>query len=488
MPPMGSDMTGPDVRTTPIPGLLEVDLPVHRDPRGWFKENWQRAKMVALGLPDFGPVQHSVAFNESAGTTRGVHAEPWDKFVSVVAGRAFGLWVDLREGESFGRVHTSELNPATAVFVPRGVGNAYQTLTDGTVYSYLVNAHWSADASYTHLNLADERLRGRWPIPLERATVSDKDRAHPPLDRVRPIPDPPTLVLGATGQVGQAFRTLLPGARALSRAELDLSRPEQIAEFDFTGVGTVINAAAFTAVDAAETPAGRRQAWATNAVAVADLARAAREHRFTLVHYSTDYVFDGRGGSGADGAYREDDPINPLNVYGQTKAAGELAVQQAPRHYLIRTSWVVGEGRNFISTMRSLARQGAKPHVVDDQRGRLTFAADLARATIHLLDHGAAFGTYHVTNSGPPATWADIARTVFEHTGRDAGDITPVSTADYVARSTEQQAPRPGVSVLDLAKLEAAGYRMPGHRETLAQELDRLGGPVSPRSAANPGG
>ena len=133
----------PAVHPTAIPGLLVVDLVVHEDARGWFKENWQRAKMTALGLPDFGPVQHSMSFNTQAGVTRGFHAEPWDKLVSVAHGRIFGAWVDLREGDSFGQVATVELGPDKAVFVPRGVANSYQTLVDDTVYSYLVNDHWS---------------------------------------------------------------------------------------------------------------------------------------------------------------------------------------------------------------------------------------------------------------------------------------------------------------------------------------------------------
>ncbi len=108
--PRRSDMTGPEISTTPIPGLLVVRMPVHADNRGWFKENWQRAKMVAAGLPDFGPVQHNIAFNTSAGTTRGIHAEPWDKLVSVATGRVFGAWVDLRAGESFGTTFTAELD------------------------------------------------------------------------------------------------------------------------------------------------------------------------------------------------------------------------------------------------------------------------------------------------------------------------------------------------------------------------------------------
>ena len=94
---------------TPIPGLAVFELPVHGDARGWFKENWQREKMTALGLPDFGPVQNNISFNDAVGTTRGIHAEPWDKWVSVATGRIFGAWVDLREGPSFGAVFTTEL-------------------------------------------------------------------------------------------------------------------------------------------------------------------------------------------------------------------------------------------------------------------------------------------------------------------------------------------------------------------------------------------
>ena len=121
-----------NVRATDIPGLLVIDLPVHGDNRGWFKENWQREKMRAAGLPDFDPVQNNISFNTSVGTTRGIHAEPWDKYVSVASGRIFGAWVDLRAGESFGRVVTVELGPDTAIFVPRGVGNAFQTLQEIT--------------------------------------------------------------------------------------------------------------------------------------------------------------------------------------------------------------------------------------------------------------------------------------------------------------------------------------------------------------------
>jgi len=124
------------------------------------------------------------------GVTRGIHAEPWDKFVSVATGRVFGAWVDLREGPSFGTVYTCEIDPSVAVFVPRGVGNAYQTLEPNTAYTYLVNDHWSPDVQYTFLNLADETANVPWPIPLAEAILSDKDKAHPRLADVAPFPSP----------------------------------------------------------------------------------------------------------------------------------------------------------------------------------------------------------------------------------------------------------------------------------------------------------
>ena len=176
------------VSPTAIDGLLVIGLDVRADNRGWFKENWQRAKMVALGLPDFAPVQNNVSFNTAAGATRGIHAEPWDKLVSVAHGRVFGAWVDLRPGDGFGRVVTAELGPDTAVFVPRGVGNAFQTLEDDTAYSYLVNDHWSPAAkdSYTFCNLADETLAIAWPIPLEQAELSEADKTPSAVDGGQP--------------------------------------------------------------------------------------------------------------------------------------------------------------------------------------------------------------------------------------------------------------------------------------------------------------
>jgi dTDP-4-dehydrorhamnose 3,5-epimerase/reductase len=467
------------VHETPIPGLLLVDIPLHGDNRGWFKENWQRQAMVELGLPDFGPVQNNVSFNAAAGTTRGIHAEPWDKFVSVVAGRAFGAWVDLREGPGFGQLFTAELDPATAVFVPRGVGNAFQTLEPNTVYSYLVNEHWSASAKYTLLNLADETVAVPWPVPLERAELSYKDRAHPRLAEVVPVPPRRTLVLGADGQLGKALRAEYdgdpgPGSARLEfagRDSFDLASPEAFASHSWSDYGAVINAAAFTAVDDAETPEGRRAAWEVNAAAVARLARTAVEHRLTLVHISSDYVFDG-----VAHLHSDTEPWAPLGVYGQSKAAGEAAVSVVPRHYLVRSSWVVGEGKNFVRTMASLAGQGVKPRVVNDQFGRLSFAQDLAAGIKHLLSSKAPYGSYNLSNSGPMQSWAEIAADVFELCGRAREDVMGVTSDEYFGGLPEGRpfAPRPSNSALDLTKIEATGFVPPPASERLREYVSRL--------------
>ena len=244
------------VAETGIGGLKAVDLAVHGDPRGWFKENWQRAKMTALGIPDLRVVQNNVSYNEKRGVTRGIHAEPWDKFISVARGSVFG---------------------------------------------------------------------------------------------------------------------------------------------------------AYTAVDRAETPEGRAIAWKANATGPALLARTCAEHGITLVHVSSDYVFDGTAE-----VHTEDEPLSPLSVYGQTKAAGDIAVAGCPRHYIMRGSWVIGEGHNLVKTMKGLSDRVADPEdkltqvtVVDDQLGRLTFTRDMAAAIFYVLGTHSPTGPTTApapTRSGPGPT------------------------------------------------------------------------------------
>lgn len=438
------------VHETPIPGLIVLNLPVHGDARGWFKENWQREKMTAAGidLPNFGPVQNNISFNDGIGTTRGIHAEPWDKYVSVATGRIFGAWVDLREGETFGAVFTVELDPSVAIFVPRGVGNSYQTLEPDTAYTYLVNDHWSPDATYTFLNLADETAAIQWPIALDEVEISTKDQQHPRLADVVPMPRKKILITGADGQLGRALRREFgdrPWIEYATRTELDLTSPDLAVARRWRDYDTIVNGAAYTKVDLAETPAGRTDAWSANVTAVAALARIAVANGITLVHVSSDYVFDGS----KDGAYTSEDAVSPLGVYGQTKAAGDAIVSVVPQHYIVRTSWVVGDGHNFVRTMADLAARGVDPKVVDDQTGRLTLASDVASRIRRLLESGAPFGVHNVTSAGEPGTWYDVAREVFRLTGHDPERVSGVSTDDYYAAARGPVSDRPRNSVLE---------------------------------------
>lgn len=180
-------MTGPTVSQTTIPGVLHVELEVFTDDRGWFKESFQQAKLEELGLPRLEIVQNNVSYNAEVGVTRGIHAEPWDKYISPAFGKVFTAIVDLREGPGFGKLETFELTPAQGLYVPRGCGNSFCTLEPNTVYNYLVNAHWSPDAKYTLVNLFDPQLDVPWPLPKDQLIYSEKDADHPMLDTVAPI-------------------------------------------------------------------------------------------------------------------------------------------------------------------------------------------------------------------------------------------------------------------------------------------------------------
>lgn len=170
-----------EVKTTDIPGLLIIELPVQVNPGGWFVENWHQADLTTSIGTGFLPVQHNITHVEKRGVTRGFHAEPWDRYVSVLSGRAFAAWVDLREGESFGRTATQELVPGTSVFVPRGVGNAHQVLSEATTFSYLMAEHWTPEGSQRTVsaNLFDPTIDIHWPILKHNAVLSERDLHAP---------------------------------------------------------------------------------------------------------------------------------------------------------------------------------------------------------------------------------------------------------------------------------------------------------------------
>ncbi len=170
-----------------IPGVFIISLELYKDNRGWFKENYQKQKMESLGLPPFEVVQNNFSFNTHKGIARGLHAEPWEKYISISNGSIFGVWVDLRKGQNFGKVMTLEITPNIAVFVPKGVANGYQTLEENITYTYLVNEHWSPQAKYTLVNMQDPSLNIKWPISINDDLISEKDKLHPYINEITPV-------------------------------------------------------------------------------------------------------------------------------------------------------------------------------------------------------------------------------------------------------------------------------------------------------------
>jgi len=255
------------------------------------------------------------------------------------------------------------------------------------------------------------------------------------------------LLTGATGQVGWELRkTLAPlgEVRAFDRFGLDLAdTPPLVATVRALQPEVIVNAAAYTAVDKAESE--RDQAFAVNATAPRVLAEEAKRIGALLVHYSTDYVFDGT----KDAPYVEGDAPHPISVYGASKLAGERAIAgTACRYLILRTSWVYGpRGKNFYLTMLRLAKERPDLKVVDDQVGAPTSSLEIARATATLLDKGAQ-GLYHMTAAGE-TSWCGFARAILARAGI-ATPVVPIRTEDYPT-----PAKRPRNSRLDCSRLRA---------------------------------
>jgi len=273
------------------------------------------------------------------------------------------------------------------------------------------------------------------------------------------------LLIGASGMLGRAWGELLGregiGHDAPPRSEVDLATADWSRLGGYT---TVVNCAAWTDVDGAE--AREAEATAINGEAVGRVARGCAEHGTTLVHYSTDYVFNGQ----ASEPYTVDAPIEPLNAYGRSKAAGEAAIAASGcRHLTVRTSWLYAPwGKNFVRTMANLCRTKDELRVVNDQRGRPTSAEHLASATLGLLRAGVD-GFAHVTDGGA-CTWFGFASEINRLAAGGRCDVKPCTSDEF-----PRPAPRPTYSVLDLSGTEAAIGPMPDWKQNLAGVIDRLG-------------
>ncbi len=268
-------------------------------------------------------------------------------------------------------------------------------------------------------------------------------------------------ITGANGQLGTALKQKYPNAQTADINELDITNKKSVENFDWSTVSVILNAAAYTNVDGAETSEGRISAWAVNADAVANLVAVSAQHDITLVHVSTDYVFDG-----TQNPHKEDEPFSPISVYGASKAAGDLVVSLSPKFYILRSSWVIGEGKNFVRTMLELGKKDISPTVVADQVGRLTFTSELVKAIDHLLVINAPYGTYNLSNRGDSSSWADITRNIFQEAKFDKLSVTDTTTSEYFAGKVGI-APRPLQSTLDLSKINSTSFNSTDWKDDL---------------------
>lgn len=275
-----------------------------------------------------------------------------------------------------------------------------------------------------------------------------------------------------TGAQGMLARALVPElcrrgheVVALSRAELDVT-DEAVVEARVLAErpDAVVQCAAYTNVDRAEEEEDR--ATRVNADAAGYLARACDRVGALVVYPSTDYVFAGT----ATEPYRPDAIPEPVNAYGRSKLAGERAAAASRRALVVRTSWLYGAGgANFVDTIRRLASEREELRVVDDQVGRPTWVASLARTTCELMETGTT-GIFHATDGGPPVSWWGLAREIVAHESRPV-EVVPVPSSEF-----PRPAARPAYSVLDCSGTEAAcGRSLPDWRETLASYLERQG-------------
>src|SRR6266540_7154396 len=269
------------------------------------------------------------------------------------------------------------------------------------------------------------------------------------------------LVVGASGMLGHDLMEVLSGdVRGVDVGEIDITSLESTRRVLLTlRPEVVVNAAAYTDVDGCET--NRELAMQVNGEGVAHLALVALEIGAKLVHVSTDYVFDGK----KDTPWLEDDPPNPLSVYGESKLAGELNARLVPDHLIVRTQWLYGlHGKNFVETMLNLARDRKELSVVDDQIGSPTWTVDLALAIKALIDNGCR-GIYHAANAGS-CSWNGFAGAIFEEAGLD------VTVNTMTTKELGRPAIRPLYSHLDCGKLvNDAGFQPESWRDALRKYL-----------------
>lgn len=437
------------------------------DERGYF-ESITKEQLEELGFKGIKQVSNS---KSKKGIIRGLHfqKDPYcqAKVVRCQSGAVLDVVVDIRtDSATYGKWTSVELTPENGrlLYVPRGFAHGFIALKDDALFEYYVDNKYNPRMEDGIL-WNDEELQIPWTkilkqYEIEQPILSAKDQERETLkDSQITFKRKPTryLITGVKGQLGyDIVRELKERGEdeflAVDIDQMDITDRNQVFEVIKNYKPDVIfHCAAWTAVDKAEELLEKVKQ--INVEGTKNIVDASIEVGAKMIYMSTDYVFDGK----KEGYYKEDDPVNPMSVYGKTKYEGEEEVRRNPKHFITRISWVFGiNGNNFIKTMLRLSDTHQELTVVDDQVGSPTYTVDLAKLLVEMANTD-KYGTYHVNNSGY-CSWAEFAKYIFEINNKDT-KVIPTSTEEYI-KNVGDQAYRPRNSKLSKEKLMQAGFEM----------------------------
>lgn len=459
------------VTKTKFKGLLIIETDVYGDHRGWFTETYTKNKFIDNGIEiDF--VQDNQSYSAQKGTLRGIHFQTnpkaQTKLIRCTKGSMIDTVVDLRKGsdtyKQWFSIELSEENKKQ-LFIPKGFGHAFLTITDGVEVQYKVDEYYSKEHDRS-IKFDDPEINIDWGI--ENPILSQKDLNAPLLKDSDANFSIKVLVTGVNGQLGydvvNRLKELEIEVIGVGRNDFDISDKEQTQEYILESKpDVVVHCAAYTAVDKAEDE--KEKCYAINVEGTRNIAEACKKIDAKMVYVSTDYVFDGQGVE----QQSENKSTNPVNYYGYSKEQGEQIVKDLlDNYFIVRTSWVYGKnGSNFVKTMLKLAQMKDEISVVNDQIGAPTYTKDLAVLVCDMLQT-TKYGTYHGVNDGY-CSWYEFALAIFEKAGIDI-KVNPVPTSEYPTK-----AKRPLNSRLSKGNLDENDFkRLPEWKDALQRYLEEI--------------
>ncbi len=459
------------VTKTKFKGLLVIQTDVYGDHRGWFTESYTKKKFVKNGI-DIDFIQDNQSYSAQKGTLRGIHFQTnpkaQTKMIRCTRGAIIDTVVDLRKGsDTYKQWFSIELSADNKkqLFIPKGFGHAFLTITDDVEVQYKVDEYYSKENDRS-IRFDDHEIGVKWHI--DNPILSEKDLNAPLLKDSDVDFSIKVLVTGVKGQLGydvvKRLNALGIENLGVDIDDFDITNKEQTEDFISNyNPDVVVHCAAYTAVDKAEDD--KEKCYAINVDGTRNIAEACKKIDAKMVYISTDYVFDGEGVE----AHLEDKSTNPVNYYGYSKELGENAVREIlEKHFIIRTSWVYGKnGNNFVKTMLKLAQTRNELNIIDDQIGAPTYTPDLALLTCDMIQT-TKYGTYHGVNENY-CSWYDFAIDIFKKAGIEM-KVNPIDTSEYPTK-----AKRPLNSRLSKERLDKNGFkRLPKWENALSRYFIEL--------------